>query len=74
MINMMQEEDDLTQEMRALVVAEATQLYHAQLDKSIAKILKERPEIQENNREYLEGVVDGLEWAVRILRGDKSAS
>ena len=71
---MMQEEDDLTQEMRALVVAEATQLYHAQLDKSIAKILKERPEIQENNREYCEGVVDGLEWAVRILRGDKSAS
>ena len=52
MIDMMQEEDDLTQEMRALVVAEATQLYHAQLDKSIAKILKERPEIQENNREY----------------------
>ena len=75
MIDMMQEEDDLTQEMRALVVAEATQLYHAQLDKSIAKILKERPDVDNpSNREYLEGVVDGLEWAVRILRGDKSAS
>ena len=74
MINMMQEEDDLTQEMRALIVAESTQLYHAHLDKSIEKILKERPEINEQHREYLEGVVDGLEWAVRIIRGDKSAS
>lgn len=74
MINMMQEENDLTQEMRALVVAESNQLYQAHLDRSINKILKERPEITEQHREYLEGVVDGLEWAVRILRGDKSAS
>lgn len=72
---MMQEEDDLTQEMRAQIIADATRLYHAHLDKSIDKILKERPEINnEQHREYLEGVVDGLEWAVRILRGDKSAS
>lgn len=71
---MMQEEDDLTQEMRALIIVEANILYQDKLDRSIDKILKERPEIQENNREYCEGVVDGLEWAVRILRGDKSAS
>ena len=37
----------------------------------INKILAERPEVKS---EYTEGVVDGLEWAVRIISGDKSAS
>lgn len=69
-----EEEDDMTQEIRALVVREANSLYQAKLDKSVIKILAERPEIKEDQREYTEGVVDGLEWAVRILRGDKSAS
>lgn len=71
---MMQEEDDLTQEMRALVIKATNLLVHSKLDSIVEKILKERPEINEQNREYCEGVVDGLEWAVRIIRGDKSAS
>ena len=71
---MMQEEDDLTQEMRALVLAEATLMTNDKLDRIVNKILSERPEINEQHREYTEGVVDGLEWAVRIIRGDKSAS
>lgn len=71
---MIQEENDLTQEMRALVMAEATQIANDKLDRIVNKILSERPEINEQHREYTEGVVDGLEWAVRIIRGDKSAS
>lgn len=71
---MMQEENDLTQEMRALVLAEATLMTNDKLDRIVNKILSERPEINEQHREYTEGVVDGLEWAVRIIRGDKSAS
>ena len=71
---MMQEENDLTQEMRALVISEATLMTNDKLDRIVNKILSERPEINEQHREYTEGVVDGLEWAVRIIRGDKSAS
>lgn len=71
---MMQEENDMTQEMRALVVAEATLIADDKFDRIVKKILAERPEINEQHREYTEGVVDGLEWAVRIIRGDKSAS
>lgn len=69
-----EEEDDTTQEVRLLINRLATSLYHDKLDRAVAKILAERPEIKEDQREYTEGVVDGLEWAVRILRGDKSAS
>ena len=71
---MMQEENDLTQEMRALVISEATLIADDKFDRIVKKILSERPEINEQHREYTEGVVDGLEWAVRIIRGDKSAS
>ena len=75
---MMQEEDDLTQEMRMQIAHEASiklnALYNAKLDLLASKVLSERPEINPHNREYSEGVVDGLEWAVRIIRGDKSAS
>lgn len=69
-----EEEDDMTQEIRALVVSQATAMYQNRIDKAVIKILAERPEIREDQREYTEGIVDGLEWAVRILRGDKSAS
>jgi hypothetical protein len=71
---MMQEENDLTQEMRALVIAEATLMTNDKLDRIVKKILSERPEISPTAQEYTEGLVDGLEWAVRIIRGDKSAS
>lgn len=66
-----EEEDDLTQEMRALVVAQAEMLVRERYGRIINKILAERPEVKS---EYTEGVVDGLEWAVRIISGDKSAS
>ena len=66
-----EEEDDLTQEMRALVVAQAEMLVRQRYGSIINKILAERPEVKS---EYTEGVVDGLEWAVRIISGDKSAS
>ena len=69
-----EEEDDMTQEIRALVVSQATAMYQNRIDKAVIRILAERPEIKDDQREYTEGIVDGLEWAVRILRGDKSAS
>lgn len=68
-----EEEDDMTQEIRAMIVAQSNAMYQNRLDKAVIKILSERPDIKDENREYTEGVVDGLEWAVRILRGDKSA-
>lgn len=75
---MMQEENDLTQEMHMQIAYEVSvkvnAMYNAKLDLLANKILAERPEINEQHREYTEGVVDGLEWAVRIIRGDKSAS
>lgn len=66
-----EEEDDLTQEMRALVIAQADMIVRERYGRIINKILAERPEVKS---EYTEGVVDGLEWAVRIISGDKSAS
>jgi len=66
-----EEEDDLTQEMRALVIAQADMIVRERFGRIINKILAERPEVKS---EYTEGVVDGLEWAVRIISGDKSAS
>lgn len=69
-----EEEDDTTQEVRLLVNRLATTMYLDKMDRAVNKILAERPEIKEEQRDYTEGVVDGLEWAVRIIRGDKSAS
>jgi hypothetical protein len=66
-----EEEDDLTQEMRALVISQADMIVRERFGRIINKILAERPEVKS---EYTEGVVDGLEWAVRIISGDKSAS
>lgn len=66
-----EEEDDMTQEMRATILAQADLMIKDKLGRIINKILAERPEVKS---EYTEGVVDGLEWAVRIISGDKSAS
>jgi hypothetical protein len=64
---MIQEEDDRTQEMRAFVLLELKQ----ETTKLIDKI--ESAKVPVTN-EWTEGVNAGLSWAVRILRGDKSAS
>jgi hypothetical protein len=62
-----EEEDDLTQEMRQLVMLKTQE----QLLKYSVKI--EEAKIPEKD-EWSIGLNQGLEWAARILRGDKSAS
>ena len=64
---MIQEEDDRTQEMRAFVLLELKQ----ETTKLIDKIESAKVPVTD---EWTEGVNAGLELAVRILRGDKSAS
>ena len=66
-----EEEDDMTQEMRATILAQADLMIKDKLGRIINKILSERPAVKDD---YTTGVVDGLEWAVRIISGDKSAS
>lgn len=62
-----QEEDDMTQEVRALVVlglkGEVTEL--------VDKIQAAKVPVTD---EWTDGLNAGLDWAVRILRKDKSAS
>ena len=62
-----EEEDDVTQEMRMLVLAKADEL----VKKYIQKIEDAKPVITD---EWTEGVNAGMNWTIRILRGDKSAS
>ena len=64
---MIQEEDDRTQEMRGYVLLELKQ----ETAKLIEKIQAAKVPITD---EWTEGVNAGLEWAVRILKKDKSAS
>ena len=64
---MIQEEDDRTQEMRGYVLLELKQ----ETTKLIEKIQAAKVPVTD---EWTEGVNAGLSWAVRILRGDKSAS
>lgn len=61
-----QEEDDMTQEMRALLVFELKQ----EVAKLINKIEDAKVPVTD---EWTEGVNAGLSWAVRILNKDKSA-
>ena len=61
-----EEEDDLTQEMRQLVM----QKVNEELVKFINKIEEAKPPITD---EWSEGVNVGMNWAIRILRKDKSA-
>jgi hypothetical protein len=62
-----EEEDDTTQEMRAFVLLELKQ----ETAKLIEKIESAKIPVTD---EWTEGVNAGLEWAVRILNKDKSAS
>jgi hypothetical protein len=62
-----EEEDDTTQEMRALIVLEIKQ----ETEKLIQKIENAKVPITD---EWTDGLNAGLSWAQRILRKDKSAS
>jgi len=62
-----EEEDDMTQEMRQLIMLEAKM----EVDKYVAKIEAARIPVTDD---WTDGVNNGLEWAVRILRKDKSSS
>jgi hypothetical protein len=62
-----EEEDDITQEMRQMVMLKTRE----ELQKYINKI--EAAKITTTD-EWTDGLVTGMEWAIRILRGDKSAS
>ena len=61
-----EEEDDMTQEMRQLIMLEV----RMELDKYISKIEAARVPVTDD---WTDGVNNGLEWAVRILKKDKSA-
>ena len=62
-----EEEDDMTQEMRALIVLKIKE----ETEKLIAKIEAAKVPITD---EWTDGLNSGLSWAQRILRKDKSAS
>ena len=62
-----EEEDDVTQEMRMLILAKADEL----VQKYVQKLEDAKPPVTD---EYTEGVNAGMNWAIRIIRGDKSAS
>jgi hypothetical protein len=62
-----EEEDDITQEMRMLILAKADEIVLAY----IQKIEDAKPPISD---EWSDGVNVGMSWAQRILRKDKSAS
>jgi hypothetical protein len=64
--NMIQEEDDMTQEIRQLVLLEL----NAEIQNFINKIKGSKIKVTD---EWSDGVNQGLEWAVRILKKDKSA-
>lgn len=62
-----EEEDDLTQEMRMLILAKADEL----VLKYVQKIEDAKPPVTDD---FTEGVNSGMNWAIRILNKDKSAS
>lgn len=66
MIVIREEEDDMTQEIRRLVLLEV----NAELKDFITKI--EEAKIKPTD-EWGDGLNQGLDWAIRILRKDKSA-
>jgi len=61
-----EEEDDMTQEIRRLVLLEV----NAELKDFITKI--EEVKIKPTD-EWGDGLNQGLDWAIRILKKDKSA-
>ena len=62
-----EEEDDITQEMRQLIMHKVNE----ELLVFINKIEEAKPPITD---EWTEGVNVGMNWAIRILKRDKSAS
>lgn len=64
--NMIQEEDDMTQEIRQLVLLEL----NAEIQNFINKIKDSKIKVTD---EWTDGVNQGLDWAIRILKKDKSA-
>ena len=62
-----EEEDDMTQEMRQLIMLEVK----LEVDKVIQKIEESKIPVKDD---WTEGVNVGMDWAIRILRKDKSAS
>lgn len=62
-----EEEDDLTQEMRMLILRKADEL----VLKYVQKIEDAKPPVTDD---FTEGVNAGMNWAIRILNKDKSAS
>ena len=62
-----EEEDDITQEMRQLILAKADEL----IATYILKIEDAKPPVTDD---FTEGVKAGMTWAFRIVNKDKSAS
>ena len=62
-----EEEDDMTQEMRQLIMLEVK----LEVDKVIQKIEESKIPVKDD---WTEGVNVGMDWAIRILRKDKSAT
>ena len=62
-----EEEDDMMQDMRALIVFEIKQ----EVEKLLQKIEDAKVPVTD---EWTDGVNAGLGWAQRILRKDKSAT
>jgi hypothetical protein len=62
-----EEEDDMTQEIRQLVMLEVK----LEIDKAIQKIEEAKIPIKD---EWSDGLNVGMDWAIRILKKDKSAS
>jgi hypothetical protein len=62
-----EEEDDTLQEARQLIVLELKM----EIEKYIKRIQESKIPVADD---WTDGVNNGLEWAVRILKKDKSAS
>jgi hypothetical protein len=62
-----EEEDDMTQEMRQLIMAKVSE----ELLGFVQKIEDAKPPITDD---WTEGVNVGMSWAIRVLKRDKSAS
>ena len=63
---MIQEENDMTQEIRQLVLLEL----NAEIQHFISKIEQAKIDAKD---EWGDGLNTGLDWAIRILKKDKSA-
>jgi len=62
-----EEEDDMTQTIRQAAMVQT----QARVEKMIQKIEDAKVPIKD---EWTDGLNVGMDWAIRILRGDKSAT